>query len=142
MALGMLSGIEPAPSESPQSSLMVDGTSDSMAETSSSAQSGSETMAAATAGAASSDGVADGRTIAVHLASYLNPDNAEAGWNELVSNNRDQLDGTRPMIRQVDLGSQGIFFRLHAGPLSGEGQAQEICRVLEARGVYCQVTRL
>lgn len=152
MALGMLSGVEPAPAQAPQSEIMTDGaarteTADTIGDTTrfdpnNTAAPETQGTAALQDATSTGQGVSDGRTVAVHLASYLNPDNAEVGWGQLMENNRDQLNGTRPMIRQVDLGSQGIFFRLHAGPISGEAQAAEICRVLTARGVYCQVTRL
>jgi cell division septation protein DedD len=81
-------------------------------------------------------------TIAVHLASYKNPDNAESGWRSLLAANRDQLGDARPLIRRVDLGSKGVFYRLHAGPLQNRSAAESICRTLSQRGVYCKVATL
>lgn len=60
----------------------------------------------------------------------------------LMAGNRDQLEGLRPIIRRVDLGTKGIFFRLHAGPVIDKVQADAICRTLSQRGVYCKVMTL
>lgn len=81
-------------------------------------------------------------TIALHLASYKDPANAEKGWQQLLASNGDQLNGTTPLVRRVDLGSKGIFYRLHAGPVANEAQAKEMCRILAQRGVYCKVSTL
>ncbi|HAE03324.1 MAG TPA: hypothetical protein DCG04_18115, partial [Rhodospirillaceae bacterium] len=67
---------------------------------------------------------------------------AEEGWKILMNGNRDQLDGLRPIIRRVDLGSKGIFYRLHAGPVANQGQAATICTTLLQRGVYCKAIPL
>lgn len=115
--------IQPAPDTVPSSGL--EGSADRMASTES-----AETQAAPPG------------TIAVHLASYKNPDNAEDGWRALMAANRDQLGDTRPLIRRVDLGARGVFYRLHAGPLESRTRADSICRSLKQRGVYCAVSTL
>lgn len=77
--------------------------------------------------------------IAVHLASYKDPANAEAGWKQLMAANRDVLDGTRPVVRQVDIPGKGTFYRLHAGPVAGKAAGDAMCQTLSRRGVYCKV---
>lgn len=96
-----------------------------------------ETMAAAQVGAA--DAAPAAGDIAVHLASYKDPANAEAGWKQLMSANRDVLDGMRPVVRKVDIPGKGTFYRLHAGPIAGMTTGESMCQTLSRRGVYCKV---
>jgi hypothetical protein len=98
-----------------------------------------EPATSALADTASAPVAPSGSTV-VHLASYKNPDNAEAGWKQLMAANRDLLEGTRPIVRQVDIPGRGIFYRLHAGPVASRGAGEEICKALARRGVYCKVT--
>ena len=79
---------------------------------------------------------------AVHLASYKDPANAEKGWRQLLAANGDQLTGTRPVVRRVDIPGRGVFYRLHAGPLASASDAQAMCRTLTQRGVYCKAVTL
>ncbi len=101
---------------------------------------------AAVAGAAS--GTVAGATAAaagglgVHMASYRDPKNAERGWKQLLAKNPAVLDGTRPVIRKVDLGKKGVFYRLHAGPISDKARAETMCKALKAAGQYCAVRTL
>lgn len=131
-ALGMIAGIpqpaegtpvQAAPATPPQSSMMA---------TEPPPQQGLAQTGAA---------VAPG-TIGLHLASYKDQAHAEAGWKILMNGNRDQLEGLRPIIRRVDLGSKGIFYRLHAGPIDNQAQAATICKTLTQRGVYCKAMTL
>jgi len=132
-ALGMIAGIpqpgegtqpaiQAAPSTAPQSSMATDTTAQQGV-----AQSGS--------------GVTPG-SFGLHLASYKDQAHAEEGWKILMNGNRDQLEGLRPIIRRVDLGSKGIFYRLHAGPVDSQSQATKICSTLSQRGVYCKAMPL
>ena len=59
-----------------------------------------------------------------------------------MNGNRDQLEGLRPIVRRVDLGSKGVFYRLHAGPIANQVQATAICKTLTQRGVYCKAMTL
>ncbi len=132
--LGMIAGVQQgsqsptqsqqpaqAPAQPPQSGLASDSASEGIAGNGATVQPG---------------------TISVHLASYKNAENAETGWKALMAGNRDQLEGLRPIIRRVDLGTKGIFFRLHAGPVIDKVQADAICRTLSQRGVYCKAMTL
>lgn len=80
--------------------------------------------------------------IAVHLASYKDPNNAEVGWKQFLAGNRDQLDGLRPIVRKVDIPNKGLFYRLFAGPITSKARAEEMCRTLKTRGLYCTVATL
>ncbi|WP_210681296.1 SPOR domain-containing protein [Marivibrio halodurans] len=75
--------------------------------------------------------------IALHLASYKNPANAERGWMQLSEANTDLLGAQRPIVRRVDLPGKGIFYRLHAGPVASMSDAKALCAALKARNLYC-----
>lgn len=95
---------------------------------------------AATAGGAAGAVAAGG--LGVHIASYKNPDNTESGWKQALAQNPAVLEGTRPVVRRVDLGTKGIFYRLHAGPIASKTQAETMCRAIKSRGGYCAVVPL
>lgn len=75
--------------------------------------------------------------VALHLASYKNPANAERGWTQLSEANADLLGAQRPIVRRVDLPGKGIFYRLHAGPVASMSDAKALCAALKARNLYC-----
>lgn len=81
-------------------------------------------------------------TAAVHLASYKDRKNADSGWIQLSKSYADLLGPLSPVVKRVDLGSKGIFHRLHAGPLADATQANALCKALKQRGVYCKPTTL
>ncbi len=73
-----------------------------------------------------------------HLASYKKPANATAGWTNLKSRFATLLDGYKPFVKRVDLGSKGIYHRLYAGPLQSRDMATKLCAALKQRGAYCK----
>ena len=81
-------------------------------------------------------------TAAVHLASYKDPKNADRGWAQLTKSYADLLGPLSPVVKRVDLGSKGIYHRLHAGPLPDSAQAEALCKALKQRGVYCKPAKL
>ncbi len=83
-----------------------------------------------------------GQTLAVHLASYRNRADAEKGWRILSGNNPSELRGKNYTIQQVDLGNIGIFFRLYASPFNSLQTADNLCKRLRAKGLYCQVSEI
>ncbi len=74
---------------------------------------------------------------AVHLASYRDPRNAQAGWRELLASEPEALAGLEPRLAQTDLGERGIFLRLKAGPFDSPEAAGAHCARLEADGHWC-----
>jgi hypothetical protein len=74
---------------------------------------------------------------AVHLASYRNLQNAEAGWRELQAEAPGVLAGLEARLAQADLGERGVFLRLKAGPLDSPDAAAALCARLEAAGQWC-----
>ncbi len=91
-------------------------------------QQASQQVAAATAGG----------TYLVHLASYKDAKNADAGWVTLKAGFANLLSGMAPTVKRVDLGSKGIFHRLYAGPLTNAEDAKKLCAAFKQRGVYCK----
>ena len=83
-----------------------------------------------------------GQRLAVHLASYHNRADAEKGWRILSSGNPSELSGKQYSIQQVDLGNIGIFFRLYATPFNSLQTADNLCKRLRAKGLYCQVSEI
>lgn len=77
----------------------------------------------------------------VHLASYKNMKNADAGWANLKGRFSTLLSGMSPTVKRVDLGSKGIFHRLYAGPLGDEAAATKLCAAFKDRGVYCKPSK-
>ncbi len=83
-----------------------------------------------------------GQTVVIHLASYRNRADAERGWNILLSDYSSELNGRKPAIRQVDLGAIGVFFRLYASPFNSLQNADNLCKRLKTKGLYCQVSEI
>ncbi len=83
-----------------------------------------------------------GQTVAVHLASYHNRADAERGWRILSDDNPRELRGKNYTIQQVDLGNIGVFFRLYATPFNSLQTADNLCKNLRAKGLYCQVSEI
>ncbi len=75
---------------------------------------------------------------AVHLASYRSELEAEQGWTSIQAQSDGVLDALRPRVERADLGADGVFFRLKAGPLTGRIEAEAVCGELRAGGLYCE----
>lgn len=76
---------------------------------------------------------------AVHIASYRTPEQAREGWAVLRARHA-ALSGLTPRIDRADLGEQGVYLRLKAGPFDDSGAARRACGEIEARGDWCQPT--
>lgn len=61
-------------------------------------------------------------------------------WSRL-SRRHIQLNGLRPTVRKVDLGSKGIFRRLQAGPFESRAAAYSACEALQAANQKCFVVK-
>ncbi|MGY8997903.1 MAG: SPOR domain-containing protein [Alphaproteobacteria bacterium] len=74
------------------------------------------------------------------LASYRNKSEAQAGWEQLVKENPQVLANLVPVLVLKELGSDGeTFFRLQAGPLQSESDAEAACQSLQNMRLYCTV---
>ena len=75
--------------------------------------------------------------IVVHLASYVSQQAAVEGWQQLRQVHGDLLGRLSYGIAVVDLGEQGTFYRLLAGPLETQAMAASLCAGLKARNIFC-----
>lgn len=74
------------------------------------------------------------------LASYRNKSEAQAGWEQLVKENPQVLANLVPVLVLKELGEGGeTFFRLQAGPLQSEADAEAACQSLQDMRLYCTV---
>ncbi len=78
----------------------------------------------------------------VQLAAARTPEAARKEWDRLRKSNLDVLGDLGLSVTKIDLGgSKGIFYRLRAGPLSGDKQARALCKALAQRKIGCLVVR-
>jgi len=76
---------------------------------------------------------------AVHIASYRSEADAQKGWAQL-RRAYPQLEPLQPEVSRVNLGAQrGVFYRLLAGPLPSQPEAERVCRELKAKRQFCEV---
>lgn len=79
-------------------------------------------------------------TAVAHLASYRSAAAAERGWATLLAEHGDLLRGLGHLVRQVDLGKKGVYWRLFAGPFADPRMAADLCAAFKRRGAYCTTT--
>lgn len=64
-------------------------------------------------------------------------DNAEKMWFLLKIQHKDLLKPLKSNIERVDLGAQGVFYRVQAGPFKSQDSAEILCTKIKKRGVNC-----
>jgi hypothetical protein len=77
----------------------------------------------------------------VQVTSQRSEADAEAAFRALQGKYPQQLGGRKAMIRRVDLGPKGIYFRALVGPLASDEQAIALCSSLKAAGGNCIIQR-
>ena len=77
--------------------------------------------------------------ISVHLATYKNLENAEAGWRQLIIRHRENLGTLKPRFVKIVLESRGTLYKLHAFPFETRNAASRLCGSLRERGTYCKI---
>ncbi|MBX6426621.1 MAG: SPOR domain-containing protein [Variibacter sp.] len=77
----------------------------------------------------------------VQLASQKTEAEAEASFRALQAKYPTVLGGWQPLIRRVDLGSRGTYYRAQVGPFASIEEANELCSNLKAAGGQCIVQR-
>lgn len=97
----------------------------------------SETASARPAPPASANG-----GYAVQVSSQRSEAEAEAAFRNLQAKYPSQLGSRQPMIRRVDLGSKGIYFRAMIGPFANGNEATEVCSSLKSAGGQCIVQKI
>lgn len=76
---------------------------------------------------------------AIHLASYREARHVAEGWHALQGQHP-ELSGLQARYVEVDLGGQGVYLRLLAGPFDTEADATQACLAVRARQDWCAVT--
>jgi hypothetical protein len=77
---------------------------------------------------------------AVQVSSQRSEAEAQAAFHSLAAKYPSQLGGKQPLIRHVDLGAKGVYYRAMVGPLASE-EASQLCSSLKAAGGQCIIQR-
>ena len=78
---------------------------------------------------------------AVQVSSQRNEADARAAYHSLQAKYPNQLGGHQVLIRKVDLGQKGTFYRALVGPFATAGEANELCSGLKAAGGQCLIQK-
>lgn len=78
---------------------------------------------------------------AVQVSSQRSEADAQAAFRSLQGKFPDQLGGRQPLIRQVDLGAKGVYYRAMVGPFASGSDATSLCSSLKAAGGQCIVQK-
>ncbi len=85
---------------------------------------------------------ASGGGYAVQIASRHNEADAKVSFHSLQSKFPQQLGGRQPLIRRVDLGAKGIYYRAMVGPFGSAEEASKLCSSLKAAGGQCLIQKI
>ncbi len=77
----------------------------------------------------------------VQIAAGRSEEGVRAAADRLKADHRDVFGGLTLEVVRADLGSQGIFYRLRAGPIASEQAARALCAKLADRKIGCVVVR-
>ncbi|MGE4221641.1 MAG: SPOR domain-containing protein [Alphaproteobacteria bacterium] len=78
---------------------------------------------------------------AVQVSAQRSEADAQAAFRALQGKYPDQLGNRQPMIKRVDLGAKGIYFRAMVGPFASSGEASQFCSGFKAAGGQCLIQR-
>ncbi len=81
---------------------------------------------------------ADGRFL-VQLGSFAKAETARGEWTAIRRRHGDVVEGLDGFVLRADLGEQGIWYRLRAGPFPDRTRAAAACERLTARKLDCIV---
>jgi hypothetical protein len=79
---------------------------------------------------------------AVQVSSRRSEAEAQAAMRSLKSKFSGQIGGQQSMIRRVDLGQKGVYYRAMLGPFGSADEAGKVCSSLKAAGGSCFVQRI
>jgi cell division septation protein DedD len=77
----------------------------------------------------------------VQLSSQRSEAEAQTSFRALQSKYPDQLSGRSAIVRRVDLGAKGTYFRALVGPFGSSDEAGQFCSELKAAGGQCLIHR-
>ena len=78
----------------------------------------------------------------MQIASRHDEAEAQASFRSLQAKYPQQLGGKQALIRRVDLGSKGVYYRAMVGPFGSSEEASQVCSSLKAAGGSCLVQRI
>ncbi|MDO8878957.1 MAG: SPOR domain-containing protein [Pseudolabrys sp.] len=78
---------------------------------------------------------------AVQVSAQRSEEEAQAAFRSLQGKFPGQLGNRQPLIKRVDLGDKGIFFRAMVGPFGDSAQANQMCASLKSAGGSCLVQK-
>ena len=78
---------------------------------------------------------------AVQVTARRSQADAQAAFRSLQAKYPSQLGGRQPLIKRVDLGAKGIYYRAMIGPYGSSSEASSVCSSLKAAGGACIVQR-
>ena len=79
---------------------------------------------------------------AVQISSRRNQSDAQAALNRMKSQYSSVIGGEQAMVRRVDLGAKGVYYRAMVGPFGSSEQANRVCSRLKAAGGSCFVQKI
>jgi hypothetical protein len=79
---------------------------------------------------------------AVQVASRRSEADAQASLHSLQAKYPQQLGGQPPLIRRVDLGAKGVYYRAMVGPFGSAEQASQVCSSLKSAGGNCLIQKI
>lgn len=77
----------------------------------------------------------------VQLGSYRNKDSLKNGLKILQNKHKDVIKSLNYSIKQVDIGSKGVFYRLYIGKLPSKLEATALCAEFRKRNQGCLVIK-
>jgi hypothetical protein len=90
-----------------------------------------------TSGATQSSTVAD--NFHIQLAALKSEAEANKTWKRILAKHNDVLGSLTVHIVRADLGAQGIYYRVQAGPFADKASAAAVCDQLKTAGQQCLV---
>jgi hypothetical protein len=79
---------------------------------------------------------------AVQVSAQRSEAEAQAAFRSMQAKYPSQLGSREPMIRRVDLGEKGIYFRAMVGPFASGNEASQVCSSLKSAGGQCIVQKI
>ena len=77
----------------------------------------------------------------VQVSAERSDDKAQSSLKTLQSRYPHVLGNRSPLIRRVELGKKGIFYRTQIGPFDTVEQAKQLCAKLKSVGGHCMVQK-
>ena len=75
----------------------------------------------------------------VQIAAVKSEARANEEWSRLKSSHTELLGDMNLILRQVDLGDRGVFFRMQTGPFPSRLMAIDMCQQFKAVDMECIV---